>query len=90
MSTDSSRRIEPDPAEMRQALERIVQQQQDSLRVIRDNGFVFESIGREPGNWQHLAFTLYCHICEMDMWARDGLGLSVGDPVELANEAVGQ
>lgn len=76
------------PTEMQAALVRIAEQQMESLRIIRENGFVFESIGREPGNWQHLAFTLYCHICEIDTVARNGLGLSVGDPLDLANEAV--
>jgi hypothetical protein len=64
----------PDANEMRFALERIAHQQQLTLAMIRDNGFVFTDIGREPGNWQHLAFSIYTDLCEVDMWARNGLG----------------
>lgn len=63
------------------ALRRIAAKQQEALEVIRSNGFVFTSIGQEPGNWQHLAFTLYNEICEIDVIARAGLGLTVGDDV---------
>ena len=40
--------------------------QQEALAIIRNNGFVFDDIGSEPGNWKHLAFTLYTLICEVD------------------------
>jgi hypothetical protein len=69
-----------DAVEMKDALVRIAEQQQKALKMIRENGFVFLDIGNEPGNWQHLAFSLYTDICEIDVWARSGLGLSVGDP----------
>lgn len=52
------------------ALERIAEQQPLTLAMIRHNGFVFDSIGREPGNWQHLAFTIYTDLCEVDSIAR--------------------
>jgi hypothetical protein len=58
----------------KKTLEGIAEKQQNALRIIRENGFVFESLGKEPGNWQHLAFTLYTEICEIDTWARNALG----------------
>jgi hypothetical protein len=48
------------------ALRRIKAQQPETLRMIEANGFVFDSIGKEPGNWQHLAFTVYTDLCEVD------------------------
>jgi hypothetical protein len=56
-----------------EALERIAEQQQKTLAMIRRNGFVFDSIGKEPGNWQHLAFTIYTDLCEVDTIARNAL-----------------
>ena len=64
---------------MTKALIDIAGRQQQMLAIIRENGFVFESIGREPGNWQHLAFTLYNEICDIDVIARVAIGLEVGD-----------
>ena len=55
------------------ALEKIAEFQQKALKVIESNGFVFESIGNEKGNWQHLAFTLYTELCEVDVIARAAL-----------------
>jgi hypothetical protein len=55
------------------ALERIAEQQQKTLATIQRNGFVFDDIGAEPGNWQHLAFSIYIDICEVDTIARAAL-----------------
>jgi hypothetical protein len=55
--------------DMTPVVERAQTIQPEALRTIRDNGFVFDDIGKEPGNWQHLAFTLYNLICEMDTLA---------------------
>lgn len=63
------------------ALGKIALMQSGALAIIRDNGFVFEDIGREPGNWQHLAFTLYNLICEIDVEARHALGIDIGEDV---------
>jgi hypothetical protein len=49
-----------------EALERIAEQQQKMLAMI-------DSIGKEPGNWQHLAFTIYTDLCEVDSIARSAL-----------------
>ncbi len=57
----------------RHALEVIATKQRAALQTIQDNGFVFESIGREPGNWEHLAFSLYTDLCEVDAIARAAL-----------------
>jgi hypothetical protein len=53
-------------AEARAALRAVAVKQPEMLAVIEHNGFVFEDIGREPGNWQHLAFTLYTALCELE------------------------
>ena len=55
------------------ALEVIATKQRESLQMIQRNGFVFDDIGAEPGNWQHLAFTLYTTVCEVDAIARAAL-----------------
>jgi hypothetical protein len=55
------------------ALERIAAQQPKTLAMIKRNGFVFDSIGQEPGNWQHLAFSIYTDLCEVDLIARAAL-----------------
>jgi hypothetical protein len=57
----------------RDALLKIQAVQPEVLEMIETNGFVFDSIGKEPGNWQHLAFTLYTHICEIETIARQAL-----------------
>jgi hypothetical protein len=57
----------------REALIQIQAVQPEVLKMIKDNGFVFTDIGKEPGNWQHLAFTLYTHICEIETIARQTL-----------------
>jgi hypothetical protein len=56
-----------------QALQRIAEQQPGTLATIEHNGFVFDSIGREPGNWQHLAFTIYTDLCQVDLIARSAI-----------------
>jgi len=58
---------------MKEALEEIAAKQPEVLAMIERNGFVFTDLGREPGNWQHLAFTLYAQICEIDSIARTAL-----------------
>ena len=55
------------------ALREIAKKQQETLEMIRSNGFVFDSIGKEQGNWQHLAFSIYTDICEIDVAARSAL-----------------
>lgn len=64
---------------MTKALLDIASRQQQMLAIISENDFVFTSIGREPGNWQHLAFTLYSEICDIDVIARVALGLEITD-----------
>lgn len=61
------------------ALRRIAEQRPETLETIRRNGFAFTDIGTEPGNWQHLAFSLYTTICEIDLIARAALGMRVGE-----------
>jgi hypothetical protein len=52
------------------ALREIALKQPAVLDIIQRNGFVFTDMGREPGNWQHLAFTIYTSLCEVDQTAR--------------------
>jgi hypothetical protein len=56
----------------------IAEQQQKALKIIESNGFVFDDIGREPGNWKHLAFSLYTDLCEIDTWTRNALEIEMG------------
>lgn len=60
-------------------LRSIARKQPEVLVIIRDNGFVFDDIGKEPGNWQHLAFTLYSEICQIDVLARQALDIELGE-----------
>jgi len=55
------------------ALQVIATKQEEAFKTIKDNGFVFKDLGREPGNWQHLAFTLYTMLCEIDVIAKTAL-----------------
>ena len=55
------------------ALEVIATKHAEALATIQRNGFVFNHIGAEPGNWQHLAFSLYSDLCEVDAIARAAL-----------------
>jgi len=64
--------------ERTEALAGIATKQSEALALIEQNGFIFMDIGNEPGNWQHLAFTLYSMLCEIDVEARNALGLPVG------------
>ena len=73
-----------------EALARIADQQPKTLAMIERNGFVFDSIGREPGNWQHLAFTIYSNLCEVDVIARVALGEDLSTRAALAAAAPGE
>lgn len=64
--------------DLRDALEQIAEQQPVVLAYIERNGFVFEDIGREPGNWQHLAFSIYTDLCQVDSVARSALDALAG------------
>lgn len=66
-------RLRAEVARLREALEKVSEQQPVTLRMIEHNGFVFDSIGNEPGNWQHLAFSIYTDLCEVDTIARAAL-----------------
>jgi hypothetical protein len=55
--------------ETRKALETIAGAQREALQIIRENDFRFVDIGKQPGNWQHLAFTLYTQICDVSLLA---------------------
>lgn len=59
--------------EAEEALTQIGAQQQETLAMIESNGFVFDDIGAEPGNWQHLAFSIYTDLCRVDTVAHQAL-----------------
>jgi hypothetical protein len=58
---------------LRDAMQQIAAQQPKTLATIERNGFVFDDIGTERGNWQHLAFSIYTDLCEVDTIARAAL-----------------
>ena len=60
------------------ALRRIATLQDNALHYIEANGFVFDDIGKEPGNWKHLAFSLYTDLCEADTLSHAALDLPLG------------
>ena len=56
--------------DLREALKEIAEIQPKVLGYIRREGFVFDDIGTERGNWQHLAFSIYSDLCRVDLLAR--------------------
>lgn len=50
---------------LRERLTVIADRQPDVLKKLAQDGFVFDEIGNEPGNWKHLAFWLYTDLCEL-------------------------
>lgn len=60
-------------ARLRAALEQIEARTWTALARFRERGVVFEDIGNDPKNWQHVAFTVYSELCEASMDARDAL-----------------
>jgi hypothetical protein len=58
----------------RDALQQIAQVQPETVEMLRSNGIVFDGpLGTDPANWQHVAFSLYTRICEIDSIARAAL-----------------
>lgn len=59
---------------MRDALERIAAQQRKTLGWLQENGVVFDGpLGADPTNFEHVAFSIYTDLCEVDLWARQAL-----------------
>lgn len=46
---------------------------QRAVAVFRSHGIVFEDIGTDPKNWQHVAFSVYTDLCEVSDTTRDAL-----------------
>lgn len=61
------------PVSELEALRQIADLQPALLERLRQAGVVFEQIGRDPGNWQHIAFSIYTVVCEADLIARRAL-----------------
>jgi len=66
-------KLEQENFHLRAALLAITQIQPEALSIIRKNGFVFEDIGVQPGNWQQIAFSMYSRLCEADQIARNAI-----------------
>lgn len=75
---DGTEAAEARVAALEEAMEQVKAQQPETLAMIEANGFVFRHIGNEPGNWQHLAFTIYTDLCEVDTIARAALDAGKG------------
>lgn len=60
--------------EVAEAIERIAEQQPKTLATLRHHGIVFDGpLGNDPKNWQHVAFSIYTDLCEVDTIARAAL-----------------
>ena len=60
--------------ELKAAMIVVAQQQERTIGWLRENGIVFDGpLGRDPKNWQHVAFSLYNDICRVDNVARSVL-----------------
>lgn len=58
----------------RGALEQIAEQQQRTLGWMQKHDIVFDgTLGTDPKNFQHVAFSVYTDLCEVDSWARAAL-----------------
>ena len=56
------------------ALREIEPQQQRILEWFRGEGIIFDTApGGDPKSWQHIAFTIYTALCEVDSAARAAL-----------------
>lgn len=58
---------------LKEALIKIGTQQQRTLGWLTQNKIVFDSLGNDPSNWQHVAFSIYNDLCEVDAWAKEAL-----------------
>lgn len=57
------------------ALREISEQQPKTIDWLRANGIVFDGpLGADPDNWEHVAFSIYTDLCEMDSIAHAALG----------------
>lgn len=61
-------------ATTRQALTEVSERQPKTIDWLRANGIVFDGpLGIDPGNWEHVAFSIYNDLCEADDIARRAL-----------------
>lgn len=62
-------------ASYRDALKRIAEQQQTTLKWLEEAGIVFDEKPRPavPGDWQQIAFWVYTDLCQVDVIARTAL-----------------
>ncbi len=70
----------------REALRLITQAQPGIVAVLRKHGVVFDGpLGNDPTNFQHVAFSIYTTLCEVDSIARNALACTEkdGDVTEL-------
>ena len=55
------------------AAREVTTKQQECLESFRSHGIVFNDIGNDPTNWQHVAFTIYSDLCEAEAGCRAAL-----------------
>ncbi len=61
------------------ALLEIQQKQSEMVVIYRANGIVFDGpLGTDPNNWQHVAFSTYTKLCEVESIARAALDEPLG------------
>lgn len=61
-------------ARLESALEDIASKQRARLDAYRALGIVFDGpLGTDPKNWQHVAFSTYTDLCEVETQARSAL-----------------
>lgn len=70
---EGPRRVLEEMRGLRDALRAVAKFQADELAVFRSHGIRFEDIGVDPKNWQHIAFSLYSDLCEVETIARNAL-----------------
>ena len=82
--TRTVERLEGKIAQMEAGLRLIADQQTKTINWIQANGIVFDGpLGTDPSNWEHVAFSIYNDLCQVDCWAHEALGESLdGTPYE--------
>lgn len=75
-------------ADATDALKRIAAQQPKTLETLRSHGIVFDGpLGTDPKNWQHVAFSIYTDLCEVDSWANEALvTIHAAEPEDQGDE----
>jgi hypothetical protein len=69
--SEAAAALEAELEAARLALKQIKLIQPLTLKMLREHGVVFDGpLGADPKNFQHVAFSIYSNLCEMDSIAR--------------------